>query len=702
MKKALITGITGQDGSYLAELLLSKGYEVHGIIRRSSSFNTGRIDHLYKDPHAGDIKLFLHYGDLSDATNLIRIIQEIKPDEIYNLAAQSHVQVSFETPEYTANSDALGVLRVLEAIRLLGLKDKTKFYQASTSEMFGASLPPQNEQTPFYPRSPYGVAKLYAHWIAINYREAYGIFACSGILFNHECITAQTPIIIKKNDLIDIIAVEEIVPHLENPRHGIKYSTISNGDLEVWDGSGWIKVKTLTATWNKANVSNGKKVKRIICRGGYYEATEDHLSFLKDGKEIKTGNLKNGDHLKLQFFPILNKKTIMSVEEAEFLGMMVADGYVSSDGKGRFINNDQYLRERMRKLWQMIAGGYSREDKHPSGFNKRNNVYSVEFAGNSNYLRLVWSEIYTQKLFKKAPQRILNSKNNIILAFLRGYNSCDGLKGGRQKTEFKSFTTNSSTLALGLWYLIERVLGLRITIHPEFREDYLYFHLNINSNNKTQKGKHLQREISEIKAVKDYNYTGWLFDLETESGTFSAGVGLTWIHNSPRRGETFVTRKITRAATRIHLGIQEELYLGNLDTKRDWGHACDFMESVYLMMQQKSPNDYVIATGEQHSVREFCELAFKEVGIDIAWSGSGINEKGINKKTGKVIIEIDPKYFRPTEVESLLGDYSKAKKELGWNPKISFNELIKEMVSSDLEKAEQEIHLKNNGFTTRI
>ncbi len=353
MKKALITGITGQDGSYLAEFLLEKGYEVHGIVRRSSSFNTGRIDHLYQDPHTTKRTLKLHYGDLSDATNLIRVIQEVQPDEIYNLGAQSHVQVSFETPEYTANSDVVGTLRMLEAIRLLGLEKKTRFYQASTSEMFGASNPPQNESTPFYPRSPYGVAKLYAHWITVNYREAYGMFAVSGILFNHE---------------------------------------------------------------------------------------------------------------------------------------------------------------------------------------------------------------------------------------------------------------------------------------------------------------------------------------------------------SPRRGETFVTRKITRAATRISLGLQDKLYLGNLNAKRDWGHARDFMNAVFLMLQQEKPRDYVIATGEQHSVREFCAQSFHEVGIEIRWHGEGIQEKGVDAKTGKTVVEIDPRYFRPTEVDSLLGDYSRAKQELQWTPMISFPSLIKKMVEHDVEEAKREKYLRDGGF----
>ena len=377
MKKALITGITGQDGAYLAEFLLEKDYEVHGIKRRASLFNTERIDHLYKDPHEKDRRFILHYGDLTDSTNLIRIIQDVQPDEIYNLAAQSHVQVSFETAEYTANSDALGTLRILEAIRILGLEKKTRFYQASTSELFGkVQEMPQKETTPFYPRSPYGVAKLYGYWITVNYREAYGIYACNGILFNHE---------------------------------------------------------------------------------------------------------------------------------------------------------------------------------------------------------------------------------------------------------------------------------------------------------------------------------------------------------SPIRGETFVSRKITRALARIKLGLQNCLYLGNLGAKRDWGHARDYVEMQWLMLQQPTPEDYVIATGEQHSVREFVELSAKELGFEIEWQGSGIDEVGIvrqktedrsqkseigdyrsekqeNLSPGSVIVRIDPRYFRPTEVDTLLGDASKAREKLGWAPRISFNELVKEMVEKDLELAKRDALVKDKGF----
>ena len=363
MKKALLTGITGQDGAYLAELLLSKGYEVHGIKRRSSLFNTDRIDHLYQDPHEKNVQLYLHYGDLTDSTNLIRIIQEVQPDEIYNLGAMSHVYVSFETPEYTANADGVGTLRILEAVRLLGLTQKTKIYQASTSELYGmVQEVPQSEKTPFYPRSPYGVAKLYAYWITVNYREAYGMFACNGILFNHE---------------------------------------------------------------------------------------------------------------------------------------------------------------------------------------------------------------------------------------------------------------------------------------------------------------------------------------------------------SPLRGETFVTRKITRAVAKIALGMQEKLYLGNLDAQRDWGHAKDYVEAMWLILQQDAPEDFVIATGITTSVRQFVNMAFAEVGIELEYSGRGENERGVIKRCsnpdfqlpkGKEVLAVDPNYFRPTEVDLLIGDPTKAKTRLGWEPKYDLNMLVREMVATDLETFRKEKLLKEHGF----
>ncbi len=668
-KIALITGITGQDGSYLAEFLLAKGYEVHGIIRRASVFNTERIEQIYQDPNLPHRQLFLHYGDLADASNLNQLLKKIQPTEIYNLGAQSHVKVSFEIPEYTANIDALGTLRLLDAIR--ENKIATKFYQAGSSEMFGDVLQtPQSEKTPFNPASPYGAAKVFSHHICKNYREAYGMFICNGILFNHECLTAQTPLVIRKNGLLDIAAIEEIVPHRENPKHGIKYTTVADKELEVWDGGKWTAIKILTATWNESGSKNDKKLKRVISRGAYYEATSDHISFLEGGREIKTVDLFKGNCLELKKLPALTNIMSLTLEEAEFLGMMAGDGYISQEGKGRFINNNKSLRERIVKLWQQIAGGFSREGEHPSGFVKGKNVKSIELAGNPRYLRYIWSELYNEKLFKKVPGRVLNSNIQVMRAFLRGYNLCDGLKAGKQRTEFKSFTTNSAVLASGLWWLLDQAMGLRITLHPEFRKDKLYFHLNINTDKVTLKGKHLKKKINEIKDVKDFKYTGWLFDLETESGTFSAGVGLSWVHNSPRRGKTFVTRKITTGIASILAGKTKKIYLGNLNAKRDWGFAPEYIEAMWLMLQQNKPDDYVIATGETHSIKEFLDIAFKLVGI----------------KDWKKYIGIDPKYYRPQEVNLLLGDAGKAKKKLGWKPKVKFKELVKIMLEADLKE----------------
>jgi len=694
MKKALITGVTGQDGSYLAEFLLSKGYEVHGIIRRASTFNTQRIDHIYVDPHTKGAKFFLHYGDLSDGEQITNIIYNLKPDEIYHLGAQSHVRVSFDIPEYTGNVTALGTTRILEAVRKSGIK--TKFYQASSSEMFGSAAPPQNEETPFKPQSPYAAAKLYAYWLVKNYREGYGIFASNGILFNHECVTAGTPIIIKQENLIDIVPIEEVVPHRENPEKGKRYVTL-NCDLEIWNGDKWTRVKSMTATWNKSNSREDKKVKRIVCRGGFYEATHDHISFLKGGKEIKTGELKEGDKLELKSFPELSSKTILSLEEAEFLGMIVADGYVRPEGKGRFINNDVKLRNRFSTLWEKVSGGWSQTAKHGSGFNPKNTVYSLELRGGANYLKYISREIYTEKKFKRIPKRILNASTECIKAFLRGYNNCDGLKKGNQKTEFKSFTTNSQVLAAGLWLLVNKTLKLRVTFHPEMREDKVYYHLNINSNIKSGKGKHLKKPLEEIKKANLLMHTGWLFDLETESGTFSAGIGLTWIHNSPRRGETFVTRKITRAIANIIAGRQKKLYLGNMEAKRDWGFAPEYCEAMWRILQQGNPDDFVVGTGDSRSVREFVEKAFDYAGLEIEWKGSGEKEKGFVKslkkgreetlKPGDVIIEIDPKYFRPTEVDNLKADISKAKRIFNWSPRVSFAELVKIMVDYDMKTA---------------
>ena len=323
----------------------------------------------------------------------------------------------------------------------------------------------------------------------------------------------------------------------------------------------------------------------------------------------------------------------------------------------------------MKKLWEKVGGGYIQETIHSSGFGEKD-VHSLELRGNCGYLRYLRKEMYSERRYKRIPVRILNAEKEIILRFLSAYNKCDGLKAGGQKTEFKSFTTNSAILALALWYLVDNRLNLRITFHPESRGKRIYYHLNINSNDSTDKGKHLVKPLSEIKKLRRLDYTGWLFDLETESGTFSAGIGHTWIHNSPRRGPEFVTRKISLAVARIKLGKQKKLVLGNLEARRDWGFAGDYCKAMHLMLQQKKPSDFVVGTGESHSVKEFVKKAFAVVGI----------------KDWQKYVQTSEEFLRPAEVERLVADPTKARKVLGWKPEVSFKELVKMMVEADLER----------------
>lgn len=665
MKRALITGITGQDGSYLAELLLSKGYEVHGIIRRSSSFNTARLDSVYRDPHEGG-RLHLAYGDLTDASSLSRILRAARPDEIYNLGAQSHVRVSFDVPDYTADVGALGTVRLLEAARETGLQPR--FYQASSSELFGSSPPPQSESTPFHPRSPYAVAKLYAYWITVNYREAYGLHASNGILFNHECVTAETPVIFRRKGTVDIAPIEEIVAHREDPTHSRKKQTSTPVDLEVWDRDCWTRVTCATATW-----ANDRNIVRVRSRGAVFSATTDHVAFVVPDEERCCGLLKTGDMLSLSALPDMPNVTTLTDDEAWLLGIIAADGWVDVDGKSaRVTNNDVSILDNVTECWRRVSGGYAVKGETSSGFTDEV-VATIELRGNSEYLRYIRPQLYTERGFKRVPKRILNANLTAQRSFLVGYNRGDGLKAGHCDYEFKSWKTNSPTLAAGLWWLANTVLKQRTILCTEDRivndELKTYYTINLNSpNTHGAKGAHLRRPTEEIVGVDQRTYTGWLFDLATDSGTFHAGVGSGWIHNSPRRGETFVTRKITRAAARIKLGKQDKLFLGNLDAKRDWGHAADYVEAMWLMLQQERPDDYVIATGETHTVREFLDLAFGY--LDLDWRRH---------------VEVDPRYFRPAEVEALCGDASKAREKLGWQPRTSFRELVEGMVLYDLQ-----------------
>lgn len=669
MKKALITGVTGQDGSYLSEFLLRKGYEVHGLIRRASSFNTGRLDGIYRDPHESGVRFFLHYGDLSDSGSLVNLIRNLEPDEIYHLGAQSHVKVSFEIPEYTSDATGMGTVRMLEAIRASGVS--TRFYQAGSSEMFGSTQPPQNESTPFHPRSPYGVAKVFAHWMTVNYREAHGLFASNGILFNHESVPAETPVAIRKNGYIDIVPIGDVVPHRRDPSKGKKYVS-DGGDLEVWDGTAWSICTARSATWR------GTELHRVHGRGGVIATTPEHVIFTSEG-EKQARDIAAGDRLKLAAQPHHTFVTTLTSDEAWLLGVLTAEGYVSPDGGVRVTCGDAELLKEAASAWERVAAGNVRHwSGAKSAFSDRRTP-AVELSGNPSYGRMLRQELYIRDGSKRIPVRILNASADLQLAFLTGYNLGDGLWAGHGTDMFKSFRTSSHVLATGLVWLARTTLGRRVSLYEQKSHSGTStkssFLINLGSGSVPgAKGAGLRKPQDEVRKVEVEPFEGWTFDLATESGVFAAGVGLVVIHNSPRRGETFVTRKITRAVARIKAGIQDTLYLGNLDAKRDWGYAPEYVEAMWMMLQQDEPGDLVIATGESHSVREFAEVAFSHAGLD--------HEKHV---------EIDPKYFREAEVDYLLGDPSKAKQLLGWEPKVRFEELARIMVDADIQLLDDEL-----------
>jgi GDPmannose 4,6-dehydratase len=667
-KRALITGITGQDGSYLAEFLLEKGYEVIGMVRRTSTVNFWRISHIQD-------KITLVSGDLLDQSSLIYILEKYQPDEVYNLAAQSFVPTSFEQPVFTGEVTALGVTRLLEAIRIVN--PKIKFYQASSSEMFGKCREvPQNENTPFYPRSPYGVAKVYGHWITVNYRESYGIFACSGILFNHECVTGETPVIIRRHGLLDILPIEDVVPHRTEPHTATRFTTEVDPEdpLEVWDAGGWTPVTCMTATWNGFERKPNKEVYRVVARGAVYHTTADHKVFVRGengpvSREAK--DVRSGDHLALIELPPPTNVIQMTEEEAWLLGVIVADGYISEEGKIQITNQDAQFLEQVAEVARKVIGCRSRLSVAPSGFEGGKPVYQLYLPGANEYGRYIRNSVYTRSGYKRIPQRVLNAGPEARLAFLRGYNAGNGLQRAPIQYEFKSFKTASAPLAAGLYWLVHVTLNQRAILCVEERDGRLYYQINLNSPNvQGQKG----RPLSEVVRVTLVEYNGWLFDLATQSGTFHAGVGQGWIHNSPRRGLEFVTRKVTYNAAKIKLGLAKELRLGNLDARRDWGYAGDYVKAMWLMLQQPEPDDYVVGTGETHSVRELCELAFGYLGLD--WK--------------KYVVQ-DPALFRPADVDLLVADATKARTKLGWKPTVTFEELIKMMVDADLELVKKQM-----------
>ncbi|HEX9050183.1 MAG TPA: GDP-mannose 4,6-dehydratase [Anaeromyxobacter sp.] len=427
----------------------------------------------------------------------------------------------------------------------------------------------------------------------------------------------------------------------------------------------------MTATFNRGQ----KQVVRVAARGAVFSATTDHVVFLDGGREAPAGEVREGDALALGIGPDATGIVELTESEAWLLGALAGDGYVSEDGKVRVTSNDPEILAGAEKAWRALTGGRAARWSGRSGFGDRA-VEAVNLDGGAAWGRWIRPQLYTKSGDKRVPLRVLNSTLEAQLAFLKGYNATDGLRAGHSRYEFKSFKTASPCLAAGLWWLAQRALGQRAILCVEDRDGRLYYQINLSvpdDERQGDKGAHLRRPLAEVVRVTPVPHEGWLFDLATESGTFHAGVGDGWIHNSPRRGETFVTRKVTRAASRIKLGLQQKVYLGNLEARRDWGYAKDFVEAMWLMLQQPAGDDYVVGTGEAHSVRELCEAAFGHVGLDY-----------------REFVDIDPRYYRPTEVESLRADPSKAKAKLGWTPRTTFEDLVKLMMESDLALAERE------------
>jgi GDPmannose 4,6-dehydratase len=663
-KTALITGVTGQDGSYLAELLLSKGYRVYGLVRRLSSPNLSNLAAVREQIEILD-------GDLTDQTSLNQAVKTAAPDEIYNLAAQSFVHTSFTQPVLTGEITGLGAIRLLEAAR--SYAPHARFYQASSSEMFGhVESEPQDESTAFHPRSPYGVAKVYAYWACVNYREAYEMFVSNGILFNHECTTSDTPLIVRsRSGMMDCLPISDLLPDPNRMRQAPL-------DFDVWDQGSFTRATLGTASFNGPKSDRG--IQRVIARCGEIRATANHQLIREDGTSVPTRETPVGTHLMRTELPDPPGTTVVPGPFAQFLGLMAAEGSVysgqSGGSKACFRNNDRELIDRMQRLWEHLTGGSAEDDPGISGFTGRPTL-GLRLNGSPGFNRYLREILYSRDSWKRVPRIVLNSTRDAWIEFLRGYNWGDGLRAGHGTREFKNFKTASPALAAGLWWMASRVLDQKPTFNVdfvrrgEFQEQLsAYYSLDLGSVGGPSKGRHLLKPAAEVKHVNPEPYVGWVYDVATASGTFHAGIGDLVVHNSPRRGLEFVTRKVTDGMARIALGKAKTLTLGNLEAKRDWGYAPEYVELMWRTLQNAKPGDYVGATGESHTVRELVEAAAKAAGVE-HW------EKHV---------ETHEKFDRPAEVHNLRGNPTRAKRDLGWEPHVRFPELVRIMVEADLAR----------------
>jgi GDP-D-mannose dehydratase len=615
------------------------------------------------------------------------------------------VGYSFKEPVETGDVTGLAVVRILEAIK--NYNPRIKFYQASTSELFGnVNTCPQNENTLMHPTSPYAIAKHYAYQMVKLYREAYGMYCVNGILFNHECISEDTPIILrnKQTNLIDIKKIKEIRKIKENWSIQQQWKL---KDLEIWDGDNFVSLNLITATKRKKDNINFN-CRLINTRHGIITVTNHHNMLDNNIKKIKAEKIKLNDKLYHKEYPIVPGVSLMTLEEAEFLGLMVGDGYISEDGKANFSNNNPSIMERFQWLWRSISTDYSKTEEYKTECGRTTRAI---LSGNPDYLRFIYKEVYTIDKYKRVPKKILNSSKEVQLAFLKGYNKADGLKANRCTYEFKNFKTNSEVLAQGLLFLISNTTSQDYNITFEKDEKYKgYYSINLltpisNGDKETkvksllnknysqrginkelgisrtfirniQQGGHattihpLSKNKEEVKKILLNQDSLWVYDIETSSGKFMGGVGTITVSNSPRRPQQFVTRKITMAVAEIKKGKKKDkLILGNTESMRDWGYAKEYVEAMWLMMKQKTPKDYVIGTGKMHSVKDFLVEAFEYADLD--W---------------KEWVETSDEFKRPSDVNQLQADASKARKELKWEPKTDFKQLVRLMVDADLKR----------------
>jgi GDPmannose 4,6-dehydratase len=622
-------------------------------------------------------------------------VYDISVDQVNNFTVgpgnivvhNSHVGISFQVPEYSAQVDALGTLRMLDAIR--EVCPSAKFYQASTSELFGKVLEtPQKETTPFNPRSPYAASKAFAYYVTNNYREAYNLFAVNGILFNHECFYSDTPVILRENEEIKIKYVSDLVQNRSNVDKDTTVFTkdYTDSKIDIWDGNNFVTLKAVSRKKLKA-LEQKNQLKQITnARCGVVSTTPNHKLINPSNEKAEARLFTKTSCVKQGEMPnCTNNKNVLP-QFAKFLGLLAGDGYICDKGTITLTNNDIAVQNEFKNICkQLFTGCLFRKEESVSGYNGTTTDTHVTGLGKNycSYLREILYHSRTKH--KKVPTIILNAGIDLKREFLDGYYLADGLKKDRCTYKYKSLKTNSPLLGQGLLYLVSVVTKQTWNINTFQQNNKVYYQINLHSDSIIgNKGQHLKKCTNEVTKTIDIKVKNQhVFDIETETGQVMAGIGTMIVGNSARRGENFVTRKISIAVANIHKRNQEKVSLGNLAAKRDWGHARDYVEAMWLMLQHNKPEDFVIATGEQHSVEEFCKLAFARAGYLLKFKGTGVDRKGYDRN-GIVRVDVNPKYFRPTEVETLLGDPSKAKKILGWESKTNFQDLVNEMVDHDI------------------